>query len=59
MDLYSKMLAMQKNKTEAKERDMIMMIVITATVKKASKITMKDERKNLLIKKVKYVQKIL
>ena len=60
MDLYSKMLAMQKNKTEAKERDiMIMMIVIAATVKKASKITMKDERKIPLIKKVKYVQKIL
>ena len=42
----------KENKTEAKERDiMIMMIVIAATMKKASKMTMKDERKNPLTKK--------
>ena len=42
----------KENKTEAKERDiMIMMIVIAATTKKASKMTMKDERKNRLTKK--------
>ena len=42
----------KENKIEAKERDiMIMMTVIAGTMKKASKMTMKDERKNPLIKK--------
>ena len=38
---------------------MVMMIVISVTMKKASKMTIKDERKDPLIQKTKYVQKML